>query len=385
MNRNYTGVVIVSLGTFAVVAAFAGGVSRLSAPAKAETPAPAARETGIVRYAPGSPQLSALKVMGAEESPVPLAEPLNGRVAYDENATTRVTSPVAGRVVNLKVLPGDSVRAGDSLLVLDSPDLAQAVSDAAKAHADEIRKQRAEERARSLLDAGVIARKDFESADADFLQARAETERARLRLRNLGAGADSIEGARFSLRAPIAGVVADRQVNPGMEVRPDLQNPLFVITDPKRVWVIIDLPERNLSKVAVGNPVSVQVDAWPGEQFPGTIERIGEVVDSPTRRIPVRCAVANPDGKLKPEMYARIALLADKNRRAVRVPNSALITEGLYSYVFVEKEPGVFEKRRLRLGIQDREYSYVEDGLKPGERVVVVGPLLLNSELSAQG
>jgi cobalt-zinc-cadmium efflux system membrane fusion protein len=314
---------------------------------------------------------------------VPLAEPLNGRIAYDENATARVSSPILGRVVKLNASPGDAVRAGDALLVLDSPDLAQAASDVAKARADEQRKQRSFDRAKLLLDAGVIPGKDYESAEADFLQARAEAQRAELRLRNLNVRGGTEGDGHFSLLSPISGVVTDRQVNPGMEVRPDLPNPLFVVTDPTHLWVMIDLPEHNLSKVEVGHPVAVEVDAFPNERFRATIQRIGQTVDPVTRRIQVRCTIANPGRKLKPEMYARATLLADENKRAVRVPNSALIIEGLHSYVFVEKEPGAFEKRLVKLSIQDRDYSYVESGLEPGTRIVAVGPLLLSAELKA--
>src|SRR5450759_3895611 len=267
----------------------------------------------------------------------------------------------------------------------DAPQLAAlkitAVADLNKAQADETRKRLAFERAQKLHDGEVLPRKDLESAEADLAQARAEAQRARLRMRNLAPGGGAREN--YLLRAPIGGVVSERKANPGMEVRPDLPDPLYVITDPKRLWVMIDLPERNLSKVEPGHPVAVEVDAWPGERFAGTIEKIGETVDPATRRIQVRCSVPNPARKLKPEMYARVTLLADENQRALRVPNGALITEGLYRQVFVEKSPGVFEKRRVTLRLQDRDYSYVASGLRPGERVGAGGALLLNSELAA--
>ena len=341
--------------------------------------APADRTT--LHYEPGAGQLSAIKVQAVEVFPVPLAEPLNGRVAFNENVTARVTSPISGRVVSLAAQTGDAVKAGDTLAVLDSPELAAAVADLRKARADEARKKPALERARSLYEAGVFARKDLEAAESDDRQARAETERAAMRLRNLAPGGG--EDGRYEVRAPIAGTVADRQLNPGMEVRPDLPNPLFIVTNPARLWVVIDLPERELSKVAPGQPVSVQVDAWPDERFPGRIEKVGEVVDPATRRVQVRCLLANPERKLKPEMYARVTLLADENRTAVRLPNTALVTEGLYSYVFVEQSPGVFKRRRVQLAVQDRDYSYVASGVEPAERVVVAGSVLLNSELGA--
>ena len=335
-----------------------------------KTPSPTeAQKPGVLKYAQGAPQLSALKVSVVEELPVPLAEPLNGRVTYDENSTARVSSPVLGRITLLKLLPGDTVKQGDALATIDSPDLGSAFSDLRKAEADEARKFIAMNRAKTLLDGGVVARKDYESAEADLLQAKAESERARLRVKNLHIDTPR-DGQSFALLSPISGVVADRQANPGMEVRPDLANPLFVVTDPRHLWVLIDLPERHLAKVAAGHPVGVEVDAYPGERFNGIIAKVGEVVDQSTRRVQVRCTVPNPERKLKPEMYARVTLLEDEN------------TAGLYSFVFVETAPGTFEKRRVTLGVQDRDYSYIASGMGKGDRLVVSGAMLLNSELA---
>jgi membrane fusion protein, heavy metal efflux system len=370
---------VAATGLVLLVAAMVLAHGTMSVAPKAVQAVPGERSE--LRYEAGSGQLSAIKVQEVKVFPIPLSEPLNGRVTFNENVTARVSSPISGRVVSFKAQVGDSVKAGDTLAVLDSPDLAAAVADLSKARADEARKKPALERARSLFDAGVFARKDLESAEADERQARAETERAGRRLRNLAP--NDGEDGQYAVRAPIPGIVADRQLNPGMEVRPDLANPLFIITNPARLWVVIDLPERDLSKVAPGQPVSVQVDAWPDDRFPARIEKIGEVVDPATRRVQVRCSLVNPERKLKPEMYARVTLLADENRTAVRLPNTALVTEGLYSYVFVEQSPGVFKRRRVQLAVQDRDYSYVESGVEPAERVVVAGAVLLNSELGA--
>lgn len=344
--------------------------------------APAAqREPGVIRLAPGAPQLAAIKVAAIEEAPLPLAEPLNARLTYDENVTARVSSPIAGRVVRLFVAQGDEVKSGDPLVMLDSPELAAAVADLEKAISDEARKKAAFERTAKLLESDVLPRKDFESARSEYDQARAEARRAELRLRNLGP-APGRRSADYTLRSPISGVVADRHANPGMQVRPDLPDPLFVITDPTRLWAIIDLPERALGKVQLGRPVAIEVDAFPGERFPATVSRVGEVVDPATRRVPVRCTVLNPYRRLKPEMYARATLLAEHGERAVRVPNEALVTEGLYTFAFVERAPGEFERRKLTLAFQTPESSYVLSGLVAGERVVVGGALLLNAELA---
>ncbi|NBS58854.1 MAG: efflux RND transporter periplasmic adaptor subunit, partial [Betaproteobacteria bacterium] len=209
-------------------------------------------------------------------------------------------------------------------------------------------------------------------------------ERAALRLANLNPRHAPLAGQRMSLVSPISGVVADRKANPGMEVRPDLADPLFVVTDLKRVQVVVDLPEQHLAKVVVGQPVSVEVEAWSDHVFKGRVERIAPAVDPVTRRIQVRCTVDNAEAKLRPEMYARVRLLADAQKVAVRIPNSALITDGLYSFVFIERSEGVYVKSKVELAVQDRDFSYVASGITPEKRVVVRGALLLNSELSGR-
>lgn len=361
-------------------AAAPGASTTLAAPGGAPTTNAEATAPDTVRFDLGAAQLSSIKVEIAAEAPVPLAEPLNARLAYDENVTARVAAPIAGRVTQLKLQPGDRVKAGEPLLIIDSPELAAAVSDVQKAQSDEQRKKLALDRTQKLVDAGVVPRKDLENAQADHDASRAETARAQRRLRNLSPKAN--DGSSFSLRAPIGGVIVDRKVNPGTEVRPDLADPLFVITDPDHLWALIDLPERDLAKVQVGIRALVQVDAYPNERFPASIERIGEIVDPTTRRVQVRATLDNTDRRLKPEMYARVTLVGGEGQRQVRVPNSALVTQGLYSYVFVEEQPAHFRRRRVVLGVQDREWAYVNAGLLAGERVVTTGALLLNSELS---
>ncbi len=348
-------------------------------PAAAPASAPAVTAMRDLRFAPGAPQLNFIKVEKVEALPEPLLDPLSARIAYDENHTLRLSSPIAGRVTRLAAEPGDRVAAGQLLLSLDAPEFAAAAADMAKAAADLRLKQRANTRAAELHEAGVIARKDFESAEADLRQSEAESARATQRLRNLSPGH---AGAVYELRAPFAGVVSERNVNPGAEVRPESAAPLFVITDPSRLWVIVDVPERDLGAVFAGQDVAIEVDAYPDQRFEGRVAAIGEVLDPSTRRVQVRVTVDNAKRLLKPEMYARVTPLARKQYELPRIANSALITEGFYSFVFVEKETGVFARRQVELGLKGRNVSYVRSGLAAGERVVTVGAMLLNSELS---
>jgi membrane fusion protein, heavy metal efflux system len=296
--------------------------------------------------------------------------------------TARISSPIPGRVLAGHAEIGDAVSRNMDLLDVDSPDFAAAEADWEKAQADQDRKKLAFERAKLLLQHEVIPRKDFESADADYRQAAAEARRARLRLHNLDASMrERGNDGRFALRSPISGVVTEKQINPGLEIRPDLPNPLFVISDITRLWVLIDLPEHSISHVHRGQRITVVTDTYPGERFAGEVDRIGLALDPATRRIPVRCSVVNPDKKLKPEMFARVAFIADGNRRGIQVPNTSLVLDGLHSFVFVETEPGVFRKRRVNIAIRGTDDSFIDGGLAAGERVVTEGALLLNSEI----
>ena len=353
------------------------------AKADAKTDAKLALSRNQIRFDPHSSQLAYVQVATVVALPEPLIEPLNGRITYDENRTARISSPITGRVIKIGAQPGDAVTAGQPLVWLDAPDYSSAVADVSKSQADIRQKQAVYARAKSLHDGEVLARKDLEAAQADLSLSEAEQRRAQQRLANLtqgrGDGSD-----KYVVRAPLSGIVTERKVNPGAEVRPEAADALFVITDPLHLWVIIDVPEKYIGKVVVGQKIILDVDAYPNGDFTGTVASIGEVLDPATRRIPVRCTIDNPQRRLKPEMFARVTPVENQNQKRVRIPNAAIITEGLYSTVFVEKEAGLFEKRRVTLGLQGREDSYIKDGLNEGERVVVSGALLLSAEFAGR-
>ena len=328
-----------------------------------------------------SPQLVNLKTELVKEMLAPSTSPLNGKIIFDENFTTRIGTPVDGRVTKINVQMGDYVKAGQVLMLMDAPDLGNALADDRKALADLQLKKQARERNKMLFDGGVIAKKSLEGSDADFSQAQAEMERTSSKLKNLGVSS-KMSGDSYAVRAPIAGYIVDRQANPGALLRADSPNPIFVISNPDHLWASIDLPERDLSKVYKNQEITIEVDAYPNQTFNGRIKSIGLMVDPTTRRIPVVCVV-DGRGQLKPEMYAKITPLNSDKKMVLRIPNSALMTDGLYSYVFVETSTGHFVKTKVTLNSQQIDFSFVKDGLKSGDIIVISGAVLLNSELSA--
>lgn len=338
-------------------------------------PVPAAEGRRTLSFPPGAPQLSYLRIEPVKAEPVPLIEPIPGRLTYDDDVTARVFAPVSLRIVQPLAQIGDKVAAGTPLARVDVPDAA----DLARTQADLRAKAAAYERSKEMYAAEVLSKKDLDLAENDFRAAEAEVARASTRLRWLGAPAKN--GGGQLLESPRAGVITERTISPGLEARPDATDPLYVVSDPTRLWALADLPEKDLSKVHAGEKVVLLADAWPGERFIGKVTAVADVLNPQTRRVQVRVAVPNPERKLKPEMFVRVApSLSDKV--LPRVPNTALVTEGLATYLFVETAPGTIERREVQLAFRGVDFSAVTKGLSAGERVVTVGAVLLNAELA---
>ena len=359
--------------------------SRKNGPPPPATAAPAdpqAVNAGAIKFEAGAPQLALVRTQSIPVSPVPMADELSARIAYDDDVTARISPSFSGRIVELKAAPGDRVKAGQVLAVIDSPDFGLAQADLNKARADEKRKALAVKRAKDLVPGEAISTRDWEAVQADFTQAQAETARAEQRLKNLNPHDLQIKGQRVILASPIDGVVTERNATPALEVSPGMAAPLFVVTDSKRLWLQIDLPEALLGRVKLGSDVAIATDAFPDDRFRAKIIQLGQVINPNTRRANVLARIDNADGKLLPEMFVRASVL-QQTGEGVKVPNEALVIRGIYTYVFVETNPGEFTLRQVKLVKRGIDFSYVGEGLKSDERVVTKGALLLDAELIA--
>jgi cobalt-zinc-cadmium efflux system membrane fusion protein len=357
---------------------------RAPKPVVTETRAPA----NHVLLAADAPQRAFLQFEQAAEAPLPAAGPFNARLVSADDLTSRIFTPVNGRIVKVMVSVGDTVSKGTPLAMLDSSDFASAVADLRKAEADANVKFRALQRVESLAKDEALSQRDLESAQAEAHSAKAELERARARLANLGISAngsvtDTGDGRSFVLHSPMDGVIVDRKANPGTEIRNDASDPAFVIATLGKLALLVDLPEKDAAAVRAGDTVSFSTDAST-DAFSATVERVAPAVDPITRRITVRATVANKDGQLRPEMFARASLLAKNGGKGLRVAVSALLTQGLNTTLFVEGKPGDLERRTVKLLRQDRDFAYLAEGegIQRGDKVVVKGAMLLASELA---
>jgi cobalt-zinc-cadmium efflux system membrane fusion protein len=336
-----------------------------------------------VLLAPNSPKRAYIKEAIVDLVQRPLMDPVTGTLAYDETHTARISSPIAGRVTGAIAALGAAVKAGSTLAELDSPELGQAQSDYAEAQADLNLAMRASQRVQELYGHGIVPRKDQEQAQDNLTRARSEAERARLKLANLGVHTERTDN-RFALHAPITGVITERNINPGMEVRPDTPAPLFVISDLSKLWIQMAVFEKDIGLIHVGAKVIVHVPAYPNETFTATVSYISQVVDEKTRTVQVRCLLSNSDGRLLPSMYAAIDVQSEPDDKAIIVPLTALFTEGDSDWLFVAIGDGHYQKRPVKAGLRLKDKSIILDGLKAGERLVVDGALLLRTEEDAE-
>lgn len=334
----------------------------------------------VLRYPEGSSQLAFLATAPIQASVPPATDALPARLVFDENRTVRIYSPVAGRVAQIQAEVGQRVQAGEVLAWLLAPDYDAAVAEQRKARADHDSKQLARVRAERLHEAGVIATRELEAAQADARMAQAELDRTQAHLKALGT---VCADGRFALRAPMAGVVAERHLNPGQEWRPDAADPAFVITDPSRLTVLADVAASDAQRLRVGQSVRVESDDPGMPVMSGKVTSIGVAMDSHSRRVPVRASLDAPPPGARAEMFVRLLALDDAQAPQPAVPNGAIVNTGLQNFVFVEKAPGTLVKTPVQLSHRGRTVSHVSAGLQAGQRVVTQGAILLDAELAS--
>ena len=337
-----------------------------------------------IAFPPGAPQLTYLAIEPARERKE-LATGLTGRLAWNDDVTARVFSPVSGRTVEIVANPGQVVQAGDVLARIKSPDFGQAQADARKAVGDLKSAERTLDRTRELLKHGAASEKDLEAAEAEHTRALSEKERALATLSLYGGNPDTsgIDGI-FQLKAPVGGTVVEKAINPGQEVRSDqvADKPLFVISDPARLWLFMDVTDAEVASLTPGQEVIVRARGLPGKTFHGHLELIGQGLDPATRTIKARCLVDNADKLLRAEMYVSADVTSASS--GVDVPTKAIFLKDNQPYVFVEKAPGHFEKRQIRIGAESEGRSLVLEGVTADQRVVTEGCLLLEAMIEGE-
>lgn len=326
------------------------------------------------------PHESAVSYVAVSEQLIADHLELTAKVQTDPARMFRIFPPASGRVLAIKVKPGDTVKRGEVMATIDSADAASAQSDLTKAQIEAERADRASVREKVLLDHGAVAEKDYIDAKAAADSAKADLERAKRHLDVLGVSAGSTSQG-IPLLSPSRGVVLTVGASQG-ELSKSLDNadPLITIADLSTVWVVGDLFEKDIAKVQPGTKVNVTVDAFPGQQWSGKISSVSGTLDPVTRTMKVRVALNNTGEKLKPEMFGTIHVDVGTHK-AIVVPTSAVIHEGQNAVVYVELD-GKPEQHNVNLGQAMDGTVEIQSGLQPGQRVAVNGAELLTGGAS---
>lgn len=335
-----------------------------------------------LRYPPDHPQLKLIEVAPAEQvNTIPAQLP--AKLVWNEERTQRIYPAFAGRVAAIRADVGQTVAPGAVLAQLSSPDFAVAQADTAKAEVDASLAAKALARQHELYQMGIAARKDLEQAEADASRARAEVARASARTRMYGGGGRVNQ--QLALTAGIGGVVVERNLNPGQELRPDqfgpATPPLFTISDPTSLWVQVDARDADVDALRPGSHFRLRMLALPDLIFDGRVTAAADVIDPATRTVKVRGVVANPERRLKAEMLGTV-FIERGNQRGVVVPASAVTLRGARHVVVVQVKPGVFERRLVEIADEGAREVVVTSGIRPGERVVSDNALLLLNQFN---
>ncbi len=337
--------------------------------------------------APTPPQ-PRIETAVVELSPSHQSLTLSGKVAYGEDRYSKISSPLQGRVVEVRAHLGDRVKAGDVLLIVDSPDIAQAYSEYVKEDSELQYASRAQDLAKDLYENKAMPLKDLKQAENELVKARAEFRRAKERLLSLRVPPDELTKpldkqkitSRFEMKSPLTGVVVERAVTPGQSVGGDPTQVLFTVADLDMLQVLADLYERDLALVKEGQFAKVTVEAYPGVDFPATLAAIGDVVDPATRTIKVRAWVNNDPHKLKPEMFARLHLDVGDATPFIAVPREAVLESDGKQFVYVVEEPNRYVKREVKVSNISTDQVRVLEGLARGQRIVTKGAVLIKGQ-----
>jgi cobalt-zinc-cadmium efflux system membrane fusion protein len=379
----------------------ASGEAGGRAPAKAAaSEAPSADSVTL-----GDEELKTVKVEAVGTRAFGVARDAVGKIAFNDDASVPVFPPYQGRITQLFVKPGEDVKKGQVVFEIDSPDLVNAESSliTAVGNLQQAKGQldltaRALTRGKALLEAKAIAQKDLEQATADFNAADAGYKAAagalngaRDAVRIFGKSEAEIHrieqthhiDSRMPVPSPIAARVTSRQAGPGQFVQPG-GNPVYTVADLSTVWMVAKVAETDIPLIRVGQEADVKVLAFPGRVFRGKITYIAASVDPDTHRVLVRSEIPDPGHELLPEMFATFVIRTGQAYNSPSVPAGGVVREGDGTMtVWVTADGHRFDKRTVRIGLQQDDFDQVLDGLKPGERVATDGALFLSNALTA--
>ncbi|MBC7570462.1 MAG: efflux RND transporter periplasmic adaptor subunit [Spirosoma sp.] len=309
---------------------------------------------------------------------------LNGTVTFDQDNVVRVFPLVSGNVEKATATLGTYVQKGQPMATIRSGDISTYVNDFQADKADlEVAAQNLKN-VSAQYKAGFASETDFLTAKNNLQKAKDELSRSSNILKVYG-GSNTTGQPYYTVKAPITGYIVEKNVNAGQDLRADNSNPLYTISSLQRVWVMANVYETDIPEVRQGQTVDVQVLAYPDKTFRGHIDNISNVLDQQARVLKVRIVLDNAGGLLKPDMFATIQVhLPNVNaQQGLAVAQKALVFDRDHYFVVVQTGLNKFDAREVTVLKNTTRYAFVEGGnLKPGDRVVTEGSLLVYNDLT---
>jgi cobalt-zinc-cadmium efflux system membrane fusion protein len=317
-----------------------------------------------------------LKVEAVYTQPVDSALRIPGRVEADPLRLVHVYAPLSGRLLDLKISPGQEVHKGQTIAMLQSGDVAQSRSDFEKARIEAERADRALTRGRLLAAHEVMSQAELQELQATDAADHAEEERARQRIHELGFSENGTTDVA-PIISPINGTVLEVGTASGeMQRSLETTNGIATVANLDEVWVTGDLFEQDLGAVHLHDPVSITFSAYPRETFRGNVANIGESLDPSTHAVKIRVVLANPSHRLKPDMFATLSLSRPTVLRII-VPQTAVLHDGNVTEVYVPTADGKYVVRQVTTGASSDGRVEIISGLQNGEKVVTEGAAFL--------
>lgn len=346
-------------------------------------------DEGVVALTPEQVKSAQLAIVKVEQRRATGLLSATAEIVPDPDRVAKLSPRLEGRVVAIRAGIGDHVARREALVRVDSPELGRAKADyVAAAAAAQVTREMAD-RQEVLAQKKISSEQDWRTAQAAAIRAQADKDAAEGRLHTMGVGDGQLASLRkaghysstLTLRAPLAGTVIDRNVTLGQTVQPT--DTLFTIMELSQVWMLVDVYERDLSQIHLGQKVEARLTSYGDKGFEGTVENIAAIVNPKTRTVAVRIVLPNPDGALKPGMFASVQFegTAGLAREQLMVPATAVQRDGNKAIVFVPRGPGAYARREVRVGRTSDDWTEIETGLSEGDTVVTSGSFLLKSQL----
>jgi cobalt-zinc-cadmium efflux system membrane fusion protein len=313
---------------------------------------------------------------------------LNGTVTFDQDNVVRVFPLVSGNVEKTTASLGAYVQKGQDLALIRSGDISTYTNDY---QADKSDLEVAQQQLKTIsaqYKSGFASETDLLTAKNNVKKAEDELSKSSNILRVYGGSTSGTGQPYFSVKAPIAGYIVEKNVNTGQDLRSDNQDPLYTISSLQQIWVLANVYEQDIPEIKQGQPVDLQVLAYPDKTFKGVISNISSVLDEQARVLKVRIVLPNKDGLLKPDMFATIHvhlpnMSANEGEKSLAVSQKAVVFDRDHYYVIVQRGKDKYEVREVKVLKNTTRYAFVEGGnLKPGDIVVTEGSLLLYNDLT---